>query len=76
MFKLEPGAGDEGKDLITFQGLNPEGKAIPMAAVFHGADTVRWIIKEMETAMDKYDVWRAKQIPPADAETRRIEITP
>ncbi|RTL07647.1 hypothetical protein EKK58_00315 [Candidatus Dependentiae bacterium] len=69
LLKLEPGAGENGKDLISLQGITPEGKAVPMAAVFHGADTIRWLMKELESALKKYEAWQAKQIPPAEGET-------
>lgn len=74
LFKLEPGAGADGKDRLSLQGLNADGKAIPMAAVFHGAEALRWLLLELEIGLKKYDAWKAKQVPPADGETRRIEI--
>lgn len=75
LFKLEPGAGSDGKDLLSLQGINKEGKTIPMAAVFHGVEALRWTMKELDAALKKYEAWQAKQIPPAEGEMRRIEIT-
>ena len=76
MFKLEPGGGKGGCDLLSIQGLGQDGKIIPMKAVFHGADALRWLLTELEMGLKKYDAWKAKQIPPAEGETRRIEIAP
>lgn len=75
MVKLEPGKGAENTDKFTMQTLNEKGQAIPMTSTFHGEASIQMMLKEMGLALEKYRTWRANNLPAADGESRRIDVT-
>lgn len=73
MLRVEPGDGVK-KDKLCLVGVASDGKTSPMAAIFHGDDALRLVLRELQEGLKKYDAWKHRQVPSVDGETRRIEV--